>query len=40
MAIERLNDFEKAQVFIGYLAAFPKKENKPDNQVNNFIEGV
>ncbi|GMO30627.1 MAG: hypothetical protein Ta2F_05910 [Termitinemataceae bacterium] len=30
--VTRFNDAEKAQVFIGYLAAFPKKEDIPGDQ--------
>ena len=28
----RFDDFEKAQVFLGYLAAFPERENPNDNE--------
>ncbi|MDR1922604.1 MAG: hypothetical protein LBS31_12820 [Candidatus Adiutrix sp.] len=31
----RFNDFEKAQVFIGYLAAFPKNKNTTESKENN-----
>ena len=39
----RFNDFDKAQLFLGYLAAFPKREkaeNLPDTGVNNNTEEV
>lgn len=35
----RLTDVEKAQLFIGYLASFPKKE-KMEHTVNNEIGGT
>lgn len=38
----RFNDYDKAQLFIGYLSSFPKKEQRPttavDNNENNMEE--
>ena len=36
----RFNDEEKAQLFIGYLAAFPKKERRENEFINNATEEV
>lgn len=35
----RLDDFGKAQIFIGYLASFPKKEKPAGDNANNANDG-